>query len=187
MAKENDEVKNQPVAEVVEEKTEVIKDSTTEHISKPDKSEDIIKSQTGQIQALQKKIAELEQKPDIKTALKDLLGDEKAESDVDPVEALKSEFTSLRDKLIQKDAEIAKNNYIDSLEESEPVKRYLKSKVGAVENIEEIVSKELTLVKELIDNATPRTTDSRPKGIGVSKGNSLDADFVLTHPEQFKK
>lgn len=187
MAKENDEVKNQPVAEVVEEKTEVIKDSTTEHISKPDKSEEIIKSQTGQIQALQKKIAELEQKPDIKTALKDLLGDDKAESDVDPVEVLKSELTSLKQQITQKDAELAKNNYIDSLDESEPVKKYLKSKIGAVDNVEEVVGKELKAVKELIEIATPKTTDSRPKGIGISKGSSIDADFVLTHPEQFKK
>ena len=187
MAKENVEVKNQPEVEVAPVETEATNDSTTEHISKPDKSEEIIKSQTGQIQALQKKIAELEQKPDIKTALKDLLGDEKAESDVDPVEALKSELTSLKQQIAQKDAELVKNNYIDGLDEPESVKRYLKNKIGAVDNAQEVVDKELEAVKELLQNSTPKTTDTRPKGIGISRGSSLDADYVLNHPEQFKK
>ena len=40
MAKENVEVKNQPEVEVAPVETEATNDSTTEHISKPDKSEE---------------------------------------------------------------------------------------------------------------------------------------------------
>ena len=186
--KENVEVKNQPVAEEAVKESKETNDSTTEHISeKPDKSEDIIKSQTGQIQKLQKEIEELKKQPDLKTALKDLLGEEKVESDVEPLDALKSKLDSLTEQITKKDAEIAKNNYIDGLEVTEPVKKYLKTKVQATDNLEEAVKKEVELVNELIENATPKTTDSRPKGIGSVSGSSTNMNFVLEHPELFKK
>lgn len=187
--KENVEVKNQPEIKEADKESKIENDSTTEHTSeKPDKSEDIIKSQTGQIQALQKQVEELKKaKPDIKSALKELLGDEKIESDVDPIEALKSEFTSLKSELNQTKAEQKRDAYIDNLEGvTEATKKYLKKRISPTDNLEDTVKSELEMLNEVITSNTPSTTDNRPSSIGSVKGNIYDADYILNNSEKFK-
>lgn len=187
--KENVEVKNQPEIKEADKESKIENDSTTEHTSeKPDKSEDIIKSQTGQIQALQKQVEELKKaKPDIKSALKELLGDEKVESDVDPIEALKSEFTSLKTELNQTKAEQKRDAYIDNLEGvTEATKKYLKKRISPTDNLEDTVKSELEMLNEVITSNTPSTTDNRPSSIGSVKGNIYDADYILNNSEKFK-
>lgn len=147
-----------------------------------DKSEDVIKSLQGQISKLQK---ELNEKSDIKTQLKSLISDEEAESDVDIVEVLTNRLTSLESSLAQKDAEITKNAYIDSLDVDETIRRDLKRRIQPSEDLEASVEKELEAINELLQSS-PQAKDTRPKGIGVVIKNSTDADYVLEHPELYK-
>jgi len=186
--KENVEVKNQPVAEEAVKESKGTNDTTTEHKSeKPDRSEDIIKSQTGQIQALQKQIEELKAKPDVKSTLKELLGDDNVESDVDPLETLKSEFSSLKAELNQTKAEQARDAYIDNLQGiTEATKKYLKKRVTPSDDLETVVTTELEMINEVITSSTPTTSDNRPNSIGTVKGNITDADYILNNPEKFK-
>lgn len=152
---------------------------------KSDKGEDIVKSLQGQISRLQK---ELNEKTDIKAQLKSMLGEETAESDVDPVEALNTRLRTLETQLEKERAENAKNNYIDGLEQPEAVKRHLKKIVRAdSDDLEALVEEELTSVKELLENVSPKATDFRPKGIGASSADATNMAYVLDHPELFKK
>jgi vacuolar-type H+-ATPase subunit I/STV1 len=169
-------------AEKVESKSEPIPEAPK---AVEDKSEDTIKSLQGQISRLQK---ELNEKTDVRKQLQSLLGEDNAVSDVDPVEALNTRLQSLEKELSLSKAEIAKNSLIDSLEVAEPIKRYLKTRVNASsDNMEEVVKVELNSVQQLLESATPKTTDSRPKGLGAGRGDSTNMQYVLDHPELFKK
>lgn len=173
--------KETPV-EKVESKSEPIPETPK---AVEDKSEDIIKSLQGQISRLQK---ELNEKTDVRKQLQSLIGEDNTVSDVDPVEALNNRLQSLEKELSLSKAEIAKNNLIDSLEVAEPVKRYLKTRVStSSEDIEEVIKKELDSVQQLLESAVPKTTDSRPKGLGAGKGDATNMQYVLDHPELFKK
>lgn len=168
--------------EKVESKSEPIPETPK---AVEDKSEDTIKSLQGQISRLQK---ELNEKTDVRKQLQSLIGEDNTVSDVDPVEALNNRLQSLEKELSLSKAEIAKNSLIDSLEVAEPVKRYLKTRVSASsESIEEVVKTELNSVQQLLESAVPKTTDSRPKGLGAGKGDSTNMQYVLDHPELFKK
>jgi len=180
------EVKESPAEETKQDKSEPKVESKSEPISeKSDKSEDVIKSLQGQISKLQK---ELNEKTDIKTQLKSMLGEDTAESDVDPVEALNSRLQTLESQLVSERAENAKNNYIDGLDQPEAVKRHLKKIVKAnTEELESVVEEELKSVSELLANVPPKATDFRPKGIGATNADTTNMDYVLSHPELFKK
>lgn len=168
--------------EKVESKSEPIPETPK---AVEDKSEDIIKSLQGQISRLQK---ELNEKTDVRKQLQSLIGEDNTVSDVDPVEALNNRLQSLEKELSLSKAEIAKNSLIDSLEVAEPVKRYLKTRVStSSEDIEEVIKKELDSVQQLLESAVPKTTDSRPKGLGAGKGDATNMQYVLDHPELFKK
>ena len=168
--------------EKVESKSEPIPETPK---AVEDKSEDTIKSLQGQISRLQK---ELNEKTDVRKQLQSLIGEDNTVSDVDPVEALNNRLQSLEKELSLSKAEIAKNSLIDSLEVAEPVKRYLKTRVSTnSEDIEEVVKKELDSVQQLLESAIPKTTDSRPKGLGAGKGDATNMQYVLDHPELFKK
>ena len=168
--------------EKVESKSEPIPETPS---AVEDKSEDTIKSLQGQISRLQK---ELNEKTDVRKQLQSLIGEDNTVSDVDPVEALNNRLQSLEKELSLSKAEIAKNSLIDSLEVAEPVKRYLKTRVSTnSEDIEEVVKKELDSVQQLLESAVPKTTDSRPKGLGAGKGDATNMQYVLDHPELFKK
>jgi len=180
------EVKESPAEETKQDKSEPKVESKSEPISeKSDKSEETIKSLQGQISKLQK---ELNEKSDIRTQLKSLIGEEQVESDVDPIEVLTTKLTSLESRLAEKDAEIAKNNYIDGLDQPEAVKRHLKKIVKAdTEGLESVVEEELKSVNDLLENIPHKATDSRPKGIGATSSDTTNMDYVLNHPELFKK
>ena len=168
--------------EKVESKSEPIPETPK---AVEDKSEDTIKSLQGQISRLQK---ELNEKTDVRKQLQSLIGEDNTVSDVDPVEALNNRLQSLEKELSLSKAEIAKNSLIDSLEVAEPVKRYLKTRVSTnSEDIEGVVKKELDSVQQLLESAIPKTTDSRPKGLGAGKGDATNMQYVLDHPELFKK
>lgn len=168
--------------EKVESKSEPIPETPK---AVEDKSEDIIKSLQGQISRLQK---ELNEKTDVRKQLQSLIGEDNTVSDVDPVEALNNRLQSLEKELSLSKAEIAKNSLIDSLEVAEPVKKYLKTRVStSSEDIEEVIKKELDSVQQLLESAVPKTTDSRPKGLGAGKGDATNMQYVLDHPELFKK
>ena len=165
-----------------------VEPKTTSEVSE-DKAEDIIKSQTGIIQSLQKQVKELSEKPDIKDVLKDLLGEENTDADVVTVDTVKTQLDSLKSELARERAINARNTYIDSKEDlTDAEKRYLKSEITETENIEEVVEKKIGSLRELLQNQTPQANDSRPDGLGGgTPGGSFDADFVKAHPEIYNK
>lgn len=180
-------LKETPI-EKVESKSEPIPETPNaveDKSNRDDRSEDTIKSLQGQISRLQK---ELNEKTDVRKQLQTLLGEDNTVSDVDPVEALNNRLQSLEKELALSKSEIAKNNIIDGLDVAEPVKRYLKTRVSASsENVEEVVKTELESVQQLLESAIPKTTDSRPKGLGAGSGDVTNMQYVLDHPELFKK
>ena len=180
-------LKETPI-EKVESKSEPIPETPNaveDKSNRDDRSEDTIKSLQGQISRLQK---ELNEKTDVRKQLQSLLGEDNTASDVDPVEALNNRLQSLEKELALSKSEIAKNNIIDGLDVAEPVKRYLKTRVSASsENVEEVVKTELESVQQLLESAVPKTTDSRPKGLGAGSGDVTNMQYVLDHPELFKK
>lgn len=180
-------LKETPI-EKVESKSEPIPETPNaveDKSNRDDRSEDTIKSLQGQISRLQK---ELNEKTDVKKQLQTLLGEDNTAPDVDPVEALNNRLQSLEKELALSKSEIAKNNIIDGLDVAEPVKRYLKTRVSASsENVEEVVKTELESVQQLLESAVPKTTDSRPKGLGAGSGDVTNMQYVLDHPELFKK
>lgn len=180
-------LKETPI-EKVESKSEPIPETPNaveDKSNRDDRSEDTIKSLQGQISRLQK---ELNEKTDVRKQLQTLLGEDNTAPDVDPVEALNNRLQSLEKELALSKSEIAKNNIIDGLDVAEPVKRYLKTRVSASsENVEEVVKTELESVQQLLESAIPKTTDSRPKGLGAGSGDVTNMQYVLDHPELFKK
>lgn len=180
-------LKETPI-EKVESKSEPIPETPNaveDKSNRDDRSEDTIKSLQGQISRLQK---ELNEKTDVRKQLQTLLGEDNTAPDVDPVEALNNRLQSLEKELALSKSEIAKNNIIDGLDVAEPVKRYLKTRVSASsENVEEVVKTELESVQQLLESAVPKTTDSRPKGLGAGSGDVTNMQYVLDHPELFKK
>jgi hypothetical protein len=179
--------KENPVEDKSEAKVEPKSEPKSEdsQISEVEKLRKDLLAQADAQSKLQKKLNESEKVID---AFKTAIGGEEADTDVVTVEAVKTQLDSLRQEIAKKDAELAKNNFIDGLEEPEPVKRYLKSKIQTPDgDLEEVVSKELEAVKELISSATPKATDNRPKGVGISGGDTSNMQYVLDHPELFKK
>jgi len=188
--KEKEKVSTPKVSETPKkEKPEPKVESKPEPKSKApvveDKQEDIVKSLQGQISRLQK---ELNEKTDVKKQLQTLLGDDETESDVDPVEALNIRLQSLEGELAQSKSEIAKNNLIDGLEEPEAIKRYLKKYIPAdSDKLEKEIEEGIKTARGLVEELTPKTTDNRPKGVGVGSADTTNMDYVLDHPELFKK
>lgn len=191
--------------EKVEEKIAIQKEvenpkedmSTKEEASKSEpKSEDSVSeleklrkdllAQSDAQSKLQKKLNESEKV--IEAFKSAFLGEENAETDVVTAETVKSQLDSLKQEIAKRDAEIAKNNYIDSLEEDDSIKVYIKSRVQAnTENLEEVVKKEIEDVKSLISRQIPKATDYRPKGNGGQNSNINNMKYILEHPELFKK
>lgn len=187
--KENVEVKNQPVIEEAAKESEKANDSTTEHISeKPGKSEDIIKSQTGIIQSLQKQIDELKKKPDARELLRQAIGGDKIEENIDPIKFVTSQVQELKTQLAEKEAIIAKDAYIDKLEGvADAEKRYLKEHIKATDDLDTVVTNELNSLRSVFQQITPQATDTRPKGQGNVSVDVTNAREILDHPEAFKK
>jgi hypothetical protein len=160
--------------------------SNTPEISELEKLKKDLIAQADAQSKLQKKLNESEKVIDaFKSAF---MGEENAETDVVTAETVKIQLDSLKQEIAKRDAEIAKNSLIDSLEVAEPVKRYLKTRVStSSEDIEEVIKKELDSVQQLLESAVPKTTDSRPKGLGAGKGDATNMQYVLDHPELFKK
>lgn len=192
--KEKNEEKNQSSSQENQEET-TDKSNGDENDSKSDsksnasdnKGENDIKSLEGQkkklqeeISTLQKEVNEIKEK-DIKTQLKEALGlDEDENEDIDPVEALTERISSLENQIQEKDRELAKSSYIDSLDVSDTVKRELKRRVSVdTDNIEEAVEGELEAINELLQNSTPKTTDTRPYSVGDMEVDSADAKAIL--------
>jgi uncharacterized small protein (DUF1192 family) len=179
------EVLENPVKDTPEIKVESKSEPISDAPAVEDRSEDTIKSLQGQISRLQK---ELNEKTDVRKQLQSLIGEDNAESDVDPVQALNTRLQSLESELSQSKSEIAKNNLIDGLDEPEPIKKYLKKHIPAsTQDLEKEIEEGIKTAKELVEGLIPKTTDSRPKGVGAGSNDTSNMDYVLSHPELFKK
>ena len=179
------EVTENPVRDTSEPKATLKSEPISEAPAVEDRSEDTIKSLQGQISRLQK---ELNEKTDVRKQLQSLIGEDNAESDVDPVQALNTRLQSLESELSQSKSEIAKNNLIDGLDEPEPIKKYLKKHIPAsTQDLEKEIEEGVKTAKELVEGLIPKTTDSRPKGVGAGSSDTTNMDYVLNHPELFKK
>ena len=183
--KENPEPKAQDIPDKEGEKPKPEPKSET-----PDKSEDTIKSLQGQISKLQR---ELNEKSDVKAQLKELLGEEETESDVDPVEVLTTKLNNLESEIQKEKAENFKHSYIDNLDMevlTEGKRKYLKRKVSASmdeKELESAITEELKTLDEILADQTPQATDSRPYGVGATVGDSMDATHVLENPDAYRK
>ena len=179
------EVTENPVKDTPEPKATLKSEPISDAPAVEDRSEDTIKSLQGQISRLQK---ELNEKTDVRKQLQSLIGEDNAESDVDPVQALNTRLQSLESELSQSKSEIAKNNLIDGLDEPEPIKKYLKKYIPAsTQDLEKEIEEGVKTAKELVEGLTPKTTDSRPKGVGAGSSDATNMEYVLSHPELFKK
>ena len=92
-------------------------------------------------------------------------------------------MTSLEEALKSKDNELKKNSYIDSLKDvSDSVRRELKRRVSVnanTENMEEVVTQELDAIQELLQDSTPKATDTRPYSVGDKEVDATDARAIL--------
>ena len=116
------------------------------------------------------------------------VSEENAETDVVTAETVKNQLDSLKQEIAKRDAEITKNNLIDGLDEPEPIKKYLKKYIPAsTQDLEKEIEEGVKTAKELVEGLIPKTTDSRPKGVGAGSSDATNMEYVLSHPELFKK
>lgn len=154
-------------------------------VSEIEKLKNDLKAQANYTSEIQKKLNESQK---VIEAFKNAFSkeDEKVTDVVTP-EAVKTQLDSLMQEIAKKDAELAKNTYIDSLDGiSEAQRRYLKNHVQATDNLEDSVKKNLDDLRQVIESEIPRAIDNRPKGAGSSSFSVTDARSILEHPENYK-
>lgn len=143
----------------------------------------------GQISVLQKKIQSFE---DFQQGIsRVVLGNEEEEEKKVKASDVLSEVQDLKKTLAEKETELEKNAYIDSLEEvSESRKKFLKNQIKGTKNIEDKVAAQLKELDRIYKEETEaRTgTDRRPVSEGLpGVEDTKDARKILENKEKYKK